>query len=93
MSHTGSKEMEYEIGCQGILRKHEDPKVKLYASDILTAKMCNTKQDMMGEFGVQSIYRGNPEVRGIILSPPVWEHAIKKVSKYGMRKPSIGLVI
>jgi hypothetical protein len=61
MSHTGSKEMEYEIGCQGILRKHEDPTVKLYASEILTAKMCNTEHGMMGESGGQSVYRGTPE--------------------------------
>jgi hypothetical protein len=43
MSHAGSKDMEYEIGCEGILRKHEDLRVKLYASDFLTEKMCNSK--------------------------------------------------
>jgi hypothetical protein len=40
--------MEYEIGCQGILGKHEDPTVKLYALDFLTAKMCNKEYGMMG---------------------------------------------
>jgi hypothetical protein len=52
MSHIGSKEMEYKIGCQGILRKHEDPRVKLYASNFLTEKMCNNKLGVMvGEGG------------------------------------------
>jgi hypothetical protein len=93
MSHTGSKEMEYEIGCQGILRKHEDPTVKLYASEFLTAKMCNTEQGMMGEYDGQSVYHGTPEARGAILSPPAREPAIEKVAKYGMRKSSVRVVI
>jgi hypothetical protein len=93
MSHTRSKEMEYEIGCQGILRKHEDPTIKLYASELFTAKMCNTEQGMMGEFGGQYVYRGTPEARGTILSPPAQEPAIEKVAKYGMRKSSVGVVI
>jgi hypothetical protein len=50
--------MEYEIGCQGILRRREDPTVKLYVSKILSAKMCNTEQGMMGESDGQSVYRG-----------------------------------
>ena len=62
MSHTGSKEMEYEIGCQGILRKHEDPTVKLYASEILSENKCNTEQGMMEEYDNQSVYRGTLEV-------------------------------
>jgi hypothetical protein len=48
-----------------ILRKHEDPRVKLYASDFLTGKMCNG----MGHDD-QSVYRGPPEARGAILNPP-----------------------
>jgi hypothetical protein len=89
----GSKEMEYEIGCQGILRKHDDPTVKLDASKILTTKMCNTKQGMMGDSGSQYVYRGTPEARGTILSPPAREPAIEKVAKYGMRKSSVGVMI
>jgi hypothetical protein len=93
MSHTGSKEMEYEIGCQGILRKHEDPTVKLYASKFFTAKMCNMEKGMMGESDGQSVYCGTPEARGTILSPPAREPAIEKVAKYGMRKSLVGLMI
>jgi hypothetical protein len=93
MSHTGSKEMEYEIGCQGILRKHEDPMVKLYASEFFTAKMCNIEQGMMGGSDNQSVYHGTPKARGAILSPPAREPVIEKVAKYGMRKSLVGLVI
>jgi hypothetical protein len=52
--------MEYEIGCQGILRRREDPTVKLYVSEILSAKMCNMEHGMMGESDGQSVYRGTP---------------------------------
>jgi hypothetical protein len=48
---------------------------------------------MMGEYDDQSVYRGTPEARGAILSPPAREPAIEKVAKYGMRKPSVGVVI
>jgi hypothetical protein len=80
MSHTGSKGIEYEIGCQGILRRREGPTVKLYVSEILSAKMCNMEQGMMGESGGQSVYRGTLGVvcrsqnnRSAILSPPARE--------------------
>jgi hypothetical protein len=93
MSHIGSKEMEYEIGCQGILGKHEKPTVKLYASEFFTAKMCNIEQGMMGESGDQSVYHRTPKARGTIFSPPAREPMIEKVVKYGMRKSSVGVVI
>jgi hypothetical protein len=80
MSHTGSKGMEYEIGCQGILMRREGPMVKLYVSEILSAKMCNTEDGMMGEFDDQSVYRRTLGVvcrsqnnRRTILSPPAQE--------------------
>jgi hypothetical protein len=93
MSHIGSKEMEYEIGCQGILKKHEDPTAKLYASKCFTAKICNTEQGMMGGSGGQSIYRETPEAISEILSPPTREPVIEKMAKYRMRNLSVGVMI
>jgi hypothetical protein len=48
---------------------------------------------MMGGYDDQSVYRGTSEARGTILNPPAREPAIEKVAKYGMRKPSVGVVI
>jgi hypothetical protein len=64
--------MEYEIGCQGILRKHEEKRVKLYASDFLTEKMCNCKQGVMAGHDGQFLYHGTSEAGGAILNPPAW---------------------
>jgi hypothetical protein len=33
------------------------------------------------------------EARGVIFNPPTWEPTIEKVAKYGMRKPSVGVMI
>jgi hypothetical protein len=48
---------------------------------------------MMGGYDVQSVYHGTSEARGTILNPPAQEPVIKKVAKYGMSKPSVGVVI
>jgi hypothetical protein len=93
MSQTSSKEMEYEIGYQGILRKHEDSMIKLYASQFLTEKMCNTEHGTMGESNDQSVYPATLEYRGAILSPLARDLTIENMAKYGMRKQSVGLVI
>ena len=85
--------MEYKIGCQGILKKHEDPTVKLYASDFLTVKNCNREQGMMGGYGEKFVYRGTSEARRAFLNPLAREPVIEKVAKYGMRKSSVGVVI
>ena len=55
--------------------------------------MCNTEQGMMGDSGSQYVYRGTPEARGAILSLLAREPAIEKVAKYGMRNPSVIVVI
>jgi hypothetical protein len=52
------------------------------------------------ESGYQFVYHRNMGVvcstqnnRRAVLSPPSQEPAIEKAAKYGMRKPSVGLVI
>jgi hypothetical protein len=47
----------------------------------------------MGGYGGQYLYRKTFEARGAILNPPARELTIEKVSKYGMRKPSIRVVV
>jgi hypothetical protein len=48
---------------------------------------------MMGGYDDQFVYHGTSKARGAILNPPAWEPAIEKVAKYGMRKPSVRVVI
>jgi hypothetical protein len=48
---------------------------------------------MMGGYNNQSVYHGTSKARGAILNPPTRESAIEKVANYGMRKPSVRVVI
>jgi hypothetical protein len=48
---------------------------------------------MMEGYDDQSVYHGTSEARGTILNPPTQEPVIEKVAKYGMRKPSVRVVI
>jgi hypothetical protein len=47
----------------------------------------------MGGYDGQSVSHGTAEARGAILNPPAQELVIENVAKYGMRKPSIGVLI
>jgi hypothetical protein len=47
----------------------------------------------MGGYDNQSVYHGTFEARGTIMNSPAREPAIEKVAKYGMRKPSVGVLI
>jgi hypothetical protein len=94
-----SGQTSFKIGLQGILKRGEGPMVKLYVSEILKCKTRKMEEGMMGQSSGQFVYRG---ILGVvcgsrnngsaILSPPVWEPAIKKVAKYGIGKRSVELV-
>ena len=77
----------FKIGLQDTTIRGEDPRVKLYVSEVFECKTHNTEEGMMGRSIEKFLYRRSPgnvcrtqNNGGANVSPPIREPAIEKVA-------------